>query len=141
IRVVLLHQPRADGAVSRRKALADRAALRAVLRRAGAELVLHGHARAARLDAIRGQGDPIPCLCVPSSSAVPNPKDQGARWHRLHFRTDGGEHRLAVEVRRWHEEAQAFVAGAAYELCLPRATPAASGMARMPGPDTAAASQ
>lgn len=126
IRVVLLHHPVADGAVSRRKALADRAALRAVLRRAGAELVLHGHAREARLDAIRGKGGPIPCLCVPSSSAVPNPKDQGARWHRLHFRMDGGDRRVAVEVHRWHEESQAFVPDAAYELCLPRATRAES---------------
>ncbi|MEO8309448.1 MAG: metallophosphoesterase, partial [Pseudomonadota bacterium] len=43
-RVVLLHHPVADGVVSARKALSDRGALRAVLQRSGAELVLHGHA-------------------------------------------------------------------------------------------------
>lgn len=61
-----------------RKALADRAMLRGVLQRAGAELVLHGHARDARLDALGGPQGPIPCLCVPSSSALPNPEDEGA---------------------------------------------------------------
>src|SRR3546814_3461214 len=40
-RIVLVHHPLADRAVSRRKALADRAGLRAVLPRAGCELVLH----------------------------------------------------------------------------------------------------
>ncbi len=43
-----------------RKALADRRGLRAVLRRAGAELVLHGHARGARLESVAGPGGPDP---------------------------------------------------------------------------------
>jgi len=121
-RIVALHHPPAEGAVNRRKALADRAALRAVLRRAGAELVLHGHARDARLDALPGPREPIPCLCVPSSSALPNPMDQGARWHRLRF-VDGapaGDRRAEVEVRRWSVEAGAFVSSARYALLLPR---------------------
>lgn len=82
-RVVMLHHPVAERAVSRRKALRDRAELRAVLQRAGAELVLHGHARYARLDAIPGPSGPIPCLCVPSSTAIPGPRDDAARWHRV----------------------------------------------------------
>lgn len=128
VRIVMLHHPPAEGAVSRRKALADRAALRAVLARAGAELVLHGHARDARLDAIAGPREPIPCLCVPSSSAVPNPQDQGARWHRLRLVDGGaGERRMEVAVRRWSSEAGAFVPGGAYELCLPRRAPGTAG--------------
>ncbi len=51
-RIVMLHHPPVDGAVSWRKALADRGELRAVLHRAGAELVLHGHARGARLESV-----------------------------------------------------------------------------------------
>ncbi|HEY5559519.1 MAG TPA: metallophosphoesterase, partial [Steroidobacteraceae bacterium] len=127
MRVILLHHPVADGAVSWRKALADRAALREVLRRECAELVLHGHARDARFDAIEGPQGPIPCLCVPSSSALPNPKDEGARWHRLTLSCTGGSRRARVEVRRWSGAAQAFVPGGGYILCLPRrqATPVA----------------
>jgi hypothetical protein len=120
-RVLLLHHPVADGAVSWRKALVDRAALRAVLQHAGAELILHGHARDARLDAVAGPAGPIPVLCVPSSSAVPNPQDEGARWHRLRLPAAGDPGRVEVLVRRWSVSAQAFVDAACYELCLPPA--------------------
>lgn len=120
IRVLLLHHPVAAGAVSWRKALVDAAALRAVLQRAGAELVLHGHARDARLDALPGPHEPIPCLCVPSSSALPNPRDEGARWHRVRLFGSALAPRAEVEVRRWSVADQGFVRAAQYELCLPR---------------------
>jgi len=120
VRVVLLHHPVAAGAIGWRKALADAPQLRAVLQRAGAELVLHGHARDARLDALPGPGAPIPCLCVPSSSAQPNPHDQGARWHRLVLQAGaGGLPQLEVQVRRWSTAAGAFVEQGRYGLCLP----------------------
>jgi 3',5'-cyclic AMP phosphodiesterase CpdA len=127
VRIVMLHHPPADGAVGWRKALADRGALRAVLRRVGAELVLHGHARDARLDAVAGPREPIPCLCVPSSSALPNPTDEGALWHRMALAGSDGEPRVEVEVRRWSARAEAFIADGAYELCLPRAASGVTG--------------
>ncbi|MGJ7493168.1 metallophosphoesterase family protein [Variovorax sp. ZT4R33] len=126
-RIVMLHHPPAEGAIGWRKALADRDALRAVLRRAGAELVLHGHARDARMDVVAGPTLPIPCLCVPSSSAVPNPKDQGALWHRLRLMDGASGPQALVEVRRWSTEAEAFVADGAYALSLPRVRPRDSG--------------
>jgi 3',5'-cyclic AMP phosphodiesterase CpdA len=118
IRIVLLHHPPVDGAVSRRKALADRAALRGVLERAGAELVLHGHARSARLESVPGPRGPVPVLCVPSSSAAPNPRDEAARWHLVTLPV-GGEHWARVQVRQWSLAAAAFVDAASYELRLP----------------------
>lgn len=120
-RVVLLHHPVAEHAVSSRKALADRAELRAVLRRAGAELVLHGHARDARLDAISGPNGPIPCICVPSSSALQNPRDEGARWHRITLPAIGAPPSAEVLVRQWSVERQSFLDAARYDLCLPSA--------------------
>ena len=117
LRVVMLHHPVAAGAVSWRKSLADAGGLRAVLRRTGAELVLHGHARDARLDALQGPRGPIPCLCVPSSSALPNPRDEGARWHRVVL--DAGEPRAHVLVRRWSVAQSAFVDALRYDLALP----------------------
>lgn len=122
VRVVLLHHPVAAGAVGWRKSLADAAELRAVLKRAGAELVLHGHARDARLDALAGPRDSIPCLCVPSSSALPNPRDEGARWHRLRLSGSADAPQAEVLVRRWSVLDGAFVEAAHYELCLPRTT-------------------
>jgi 3',5'-cyclic AMP phosphodiesterase CpdA len=119
-RVVLLHHPVVDGAVSRRKALVDRAALRQVLSRAGAELVLHGHARGARLESVAGPQAPIPVLCVPSSSALPNPRDEAARWHLVSLPPPGSGW-ARVRVRQWSLAAAGFVDAASYELRLPAA--------------------
>jgi 3',5'-cyclic AMP phosphodiesterase CpdA len=116
-RVVLLHHPVTDGAVGSRKALSDRAALRAVLARSGAELVLHGHARGARLEPVPGPRGPIPVLCVPSSSALPNSRDEAARWHLLTLRP--GSSWVQVQVRQWSLAAHGFVDAASYELRLP----------------------
>jgi 3',5'-cyclic AMP phosphodiesterase CpdA len=126
VRVVLVHHPLVDAAASWRRALADRAALRAVLARAGAEIVLHGHAHAARLDAVPGprtmQGL-IPCVCVPSSSAAENRRDAPARWHRMRFDLAG---RVTIGVREWSAGAGRFVDAGAYSLCLPRCNAAAA---------------
>jgi 3',5'-cyclic AMP phosphodiesterase CpdA len=119
VRIVMLHHPAAAGAIGWRKALADGDDLRAVLRRTGAELVLHGHARNARLDTIAGPSGSIPCLCVPSSTALPNPQDEGARWHRLRLVSGAGERSIEVTVRRWSVSAQAFKTDSVHELSLP----------------------
>jgi hypothetical protein len=119
-RVLLLHHPVAEAAIGRRKALRDRAQLRAIIRRQGAELLLHGHARDARFDTIPGPREPVPCLCVASSTAVPNPRDEGARWHQLQFVQSGSRTCLEVGVRRWSVAAQAFEDGGRYRLLLPR---------------------
>jgi hypothetical protein len=96
--------------------------------------VLHGHARDARFDAIAGPRAPIPCLCVPSSSALPNPRDEGARWHRLTLSCAGGACCADVEVRRWSTAAQAFVPGGGYRLRLPRPAAASAAPQRtLPG--------
>jgi 3',5'-cyclic AMP phosphodiesterase CpdA len=118
-RVVLVHHPLADGAVSRRKALTDRHRLRAVLQRAGAELVLHGHSRHARLDAVAGPRGPIPVLCVPSSTALPNPHDEAARWNLVALPTAGAQRWARVLVRQWSPAAKGFVDAAHFQLRLP----------------------
>jgi 3',5'-cyclic AMP phosphodiesterase CpdA len=117
-RIVLLHHPPVDGAVSWRKALADRGELRAVLCRAGAELVLHGHARGARLESVAGPRGPIPVLCVPSSSALPNPHDEAARWHLVSLPASRSGW-AGVLVRQWSLAAKGFVDACRYELRLP----------------------
>jgi 3',5'-cyclic AMP phosphodiesterase CpdA len=122
-RVVLLHHPVADGAVSARKALADRRVLRSVLGEAGAELILHGHARGARLDALAGPSGPIPCLCVPSSTALPNPRDEAARWHMVQLPQAGTLGWAQVRVRQWSVDAGKFVDAARYALQMGQQRP------------------
>ena len=115
-RVVMLHHPPADGVVRARKALEDRAAFRKVIARCGAELVLHGHSRDARFDPIRGPDGLVPVLGVPSISAVPNPKDEGARWNLIGLARDAGRWTIEVTARRWLPAASAFVTAAHYRI-------------------------
>jgi len=70
-RVVLIHHPPGRARGGRFKALTDAPALRAVLARRGAELVLHGHDHVHALDWLAGPNGPIPAVGVPSASATP----------------------------------------------------------------------
>lgn len=89
-RLVVLHHPPHEGAVSKRKSLDDRQALREVLERRGADLVLHGHAHEALLGALRGPGGAtIPVLGVPSASARPN-RHGPARWNAIEIEPRAG---------------------------------------------------
>lgn len=117
-RILALHHPPAEGAVSWRKALRDSAAFRAVLARSGAELVLHGHSREARFDTLPGPGGPVVSLGLPSSSAIPNPKDEGARWHLLTLESSDSGWRCGVTVRRLNDTHDGFKTAATYRLLL-----------------------
>ena len=81
-RVLLIHHPPIPGAVARRKSLEDQDALRALLARHGADLVLHGHAHEAMVSTAPGPGGAaIPVLGVPSASALGERGHPAARWH------------------------------------------------------------
>ena len=69
-RVVLVHHPPALGPGGWRKALGDREALRGVLARHGAELVLHGHHHVPLEDELPGPAGPIPVLGTPQALAT-----------------------------------------------------------------------
>lgn len=115
-RIVMLHHPPADGVVSARKVLTDRAALRAVLREHGAELVLHGHSRDARFDPLPGPQGLIASFGLPSISAIPNPHDEGARWHLLEIARAEAGWRVTVTVRTLDAAHTGFVTAACYTL-------------------------
>ena len=68
-RVVLLHHPLLPGQVSSRKGLRDASQLRFIIRRCGAELILHGHTHRHSHDMLDGPVGAIPVLGLPSSSA------------------------------------------------------------------------
>lgn len=69
-RVVLIHHPPLAVRGGRgRKGLADAAAFRAVVSRAGAELVIHGHTHRRHLGKIEGIAGATPVIGAPSASA------------------------------------------------------------------------
>ena len=86
-RVVLIHHPPLSKPKRHLKRLVDGAALRAVLARHGAELVIHGHDHEHSLIELPGPQRPIPVMGVPSASAAP-PGEHDAAGYNL-YRIDG----------------------------------------------------
>jgi 3',5'-cyclic AMP phosphodiesterase CpdA len=80
-RLVLIHHPPERGVVSRRRELRDAAELGAVLARAGAELVLHGHTHRTRVGALPGPDGPIPVVGARSASDVGHRPEKRAQYH------------------------------------------------------------
>jgi len=111
-RLVLIHHPPQPGAVSSRRALRDAAALRGVLARAGAELVLHGHTHRTRVDAVPGPGGPIPVVGARSASDVGREPDRRAQYHVYEIERDvaGAGFRVRMRVRGYDPAAGAFAA-------------------------------
>lgn len=118
-RVVLIHHPITDGAVSSRKALTDRAALQGVLARAGAELVLHGHAHLPSSVTVPGPEGPIPVIGAPSASAAPGAHDAPAGWRRIDLIPSNDAWRLTVAARTLDADG-AFSTSPVLALDIPR---------------------
>jgi 3',5'-cyclic AMP phosphodiesterase CpdA len=91
-RVILIHHPPIPG-VNRFRRLHDAPELREVLRKHGAELVLHGHLHENSLIWLSGPREGIPCIGAPSASGSPHYKDDPAGYNL--FEIDG-------EPGDWH---------------------------------------
>jgi 3',5'-cyclic AMP phosphodiesterase CpdA len=104
-RVVMIHHPVSEDGESARRALWDGEALRQVLERAGAELVLHGHKHRRRLAKLPGPTGEIPVIGVPSSSEIGSRPDKLAQYHLYTLRTDDADDdsvssfQIAAEIR------------------------------------------
>jgi 3',5'-cyclic AMP phosphodiesterase CpdA len=69
-RIVLIHHPPVPGMVSAHKRLTDADAFARMLRRHGAELILHGHTHRRSQAYLPGPQNPIPVIGAPSASAT-----------------------------------------------------------------------
>lgn len=88
-RVVMIHHPPV-GRRSFHRDLADARAVRLVLSRAGAELVLHGHDHHASVGAIASEAGPIPVVGVPSASAGPQDRHDPGQYNLYRISGDPG---------------------------------------------------
>lgn len=80
-RVVMIHHPPFKHATRWHKRLADASQFRAVIKRAGAELILHGHTHIDSFETIEGPNGPIPVVGVPSATSAPGGHKPAARYN------------------------------------------------------------
>lgn len=80
-RVVLLHHPLQHESNEWHKRLTDERALRDVLGRRGAELILHGHLHRQMRTPVEGPAGPIPAIGVPSASSIFDDTHEGAAYN------------------------------------------------------------
>ncbi|ADZ69582.1 metallophosphoesterase family protein [Polymorphum gilvum] len=80
-RVVMIHHPPFRKATAWHKRLQDASRVRAAIRKAGAELVLHGHTHVDSRETLKGPDGPIPVIGVPSATNAPGGRKPGARYN------------------------------------------------------------
>jgi 3',5'-cyclic AMP phosphodiesterase CpdA len=111
VRVVVMHHPSAGPrATSLLRGLTDHAAFAAVIARAGADLVLHGHEHLDVAEMLPGPGGrPVPVRCMTSATYHGESARRGARY-RIYTIAHGpdGPRLGAEEVRAFHPERGVF---------------------------------
>jgi 3',5'-cyclic AMP phosphodiesterase CpdA len=109
-RVVLIHHPPVDGLTNRRRSLRDAGAFGEVVRRRGAELVLHGHLHRTTLASLAGPTGSVPVIGVPSAShAGPAPK-RCAAYHLYDIDRTREGFAIRRRVRAWDPTSMRFAA-------------------------------
>lgn len=100
IRVVLIHHPPYVGGARRTRELVDADAFEAMLRRTGAELVLHGHNHRFSLAWRPGLDHDVPIVGVPSASIGPRGGHaELACWHLLRIEGPAAAPHISLERR------------------------------------------
>ena len=91
-RVILIHHPPLPKATGRRKRLTDANAFHALLRRCGAELVLHGHTHHSSTAFVETASGRVPVVGVASASAIGR-----TPWRRSTYNL----YRIARREQKW----------------------------------------
>jgi 3',5'-cyclic AMP phosphodiesterase CpdA len=117
-RVVLIHHPPQADAIAWRKRLTDGRAVRDLLSRHGAELVLHGHAHRFINSAIPTGGGFIPVLGAPGAAGAGDSDHERAGYYRLSLDCFDAAWRLTAQARTFAPESGGFQAFPAYSCQL-----------------------
>lgn len=99
IRVVLIHHPPYVGGARRSRELVDAEAFETMLRRKGADLVLHGHNHTFSLAWRPGPQHDFPIVGVPSASIGPRGHGELGTWHLFRIDGDAKDPRITLEQR------------------------------------------
>ncbi len=98
-RVVMIHHPPHMRGSSVGRGLTDERAFAAIVARAGAELIIHGHNHRPSVVHLPTPTRPVPVVGVPSASAVKGATGRRAGYHLFAFEGEGAAVRIAARVR------------------------------------------
>ena len=88
-RVVMLHHPPFKNATRWHKRLSDASRVRAAIKRAGAELILHGHTHLDSFETIEGPDGSVPVVGVPSATSAVGSHKPAARYNLFSIERSG----------------------------------------------------
>ncbi|MGL4728940.1 MAG: metallophosphoesterase family protein [Bosea sp. (in: a-proteobacteria)] len=98
-RIIMVHHAPHEGGAKILRRLDDAASFEAMLARAGAELVIHGHNHRTSLAHRPGPARPVPILGVASASGADDGRHEPAAWHLIRIDPAASEP-IQVEHRR-----------------------------------------
>lgn len=99
VRVVLIHHPPQCAAPSLGRGLTDARDFEAIIRRAGAELILHGHNHKLRVAHMEGPVGPIPVVGAPSASAIRGAPRHRAGYNLFEIAGSGRDYKIEARAR------------------------------------------
>ncbi len=109
LRIILIHHPPVPGIVKQRKRLTDSELFADVLKRCGAELVLHGHAHTSTVVSMQTLAGSVPVIGVSSASSSDSRPEHRARYNIYHLKETATGWKLKMQVRGYSAEKQCFV--------------------------------
>jgi len=113
-RVISIHHPITSGATHSRRWLRDAGSLREVIRRTGADLVVHGHNHRTLVEAIEGPEGAIPVVGVRSASDLGQREERRAQYHVYAIERNstgaGSRFKIVLRIRGYDPAARRFAA-------------------------------
>ncbi len=99
VRVVMIHHPPQRGGAALGRALSDAEDFEAMIRRIGAELILHGHNHRHSVAHMEGPDRPVPVVGVASASAIRGTPEHRAGYHIFEIDGTTKEPRIRARAR------------------------------------------
>ncbi|HWU62772.1 MAG TPA: metallophosphoesterase [Ensifer sp.] len=107
-RVVLIHHPPIRGAAANHKRMVGIRRFGAVMREAGAELVLHGHTHLNTRYTLPGREGPVPVICIASASQSPGGKKPPAGFNLFDIEGEPGRWQIHHKRYALNDDARTF---------------------------------
>lgn len=118
-RIILIHHPPIQGIVSRRRGLTDAAALRTVVERYGAELVLFGHAHKTSQHTLKTASGIATAIGAPSISSLGPDVERLSRYYLYTIISKAESWKLHMEERIFSLELHRFIGGRQQDFSFP----------------------